>query len=108
MGGEGTGGAIHTANTPGLGAKPGREEAAWWPQQLGLGLTCPAECPQNVESGVEMDGGKATHYILHGSLGSAEGVDKGWRVAIHRSDGRTGRQVPMSRVPIASVELGGF
>lgn len=55
-----------------------------------------------------MDGGKATHYTLHGSLGSAEGVAKGWRAAIHRSDGRTGRQVPVSRVPIASVELGGF
>lgn len=55
-----------------------------------------------------MDGGKATHYTLHYSLGSAGGVAKGWRAAIHRSDGRTGRQVPVSRVPIASVELGDF
>lgn len=57
MGGKGTGGAIHIANAPGLGAKPGREEVAWWPQQLALGLTCPAECPQNVESGVGMGDG---------------------------------------------------
>ena len=57
MGGKGTGGAIHIANAPGLGAKPGREEVAWWPQQLALGLTGPAECPQNVESGVGMGDG---------------------------------------------------
>lgn len=55
-----------------------------------------------------MDGGKATHYTLHCSLGSARGVAKGWRAATQRSSGRTGRQVPVSRVPMASVELGSF
>jgi len=39
---------------------------AWWPQQLALGLTCSAECPQNVESGVGVgDGWREGNPLYH-------------------------------------------